>query len=114
MRRTRNPVYRSSCDEGSNPSLSANLMSAIVRASPQKHSKRAFLLAFCVCACPLLFAVLCHQPIAKHGNVPWYEVMLTMTLTAKQIEQAKPKDKPYKLTDMPGLYLHVMPTGAKA
>jgi len=36
-----------------------------------------------------------------------------MTLTARQIDQAKPKDKPYKLTDMPGLYLHVMPTGTK-
>lgn len=27
-----------------------------------------------------------------------------MTLTAHQIDQAKPKDKPYQLTDMPGLH----------
>lgn len=27
-----------------------------------------------------------------------------MTLTASQIDQAKPKDKPYQLTDMPGLH----------
>lgn len=37
-----------------------------------------------------------------------------MPLTAKAIEAAKPKDKPYKLTDGHGLYLHVMPTGLKA
>lgn len=37
-----------------------------------------------------------------------------MTLTARAIEQAKPKDKAYKLTDIPGLYLHVLPTGTKA
>lgn len=35
-------------------------------------------------------------------------------LTVKAIEAAKPKEKPYKLTDGHGLYLHVMPTGLKA
>ena len=34
-------------------------------------------------------------------------------LTIKEIEAAKPKDKPYKLFDGLGLYLEVMPTGAK-
>lgn len=34
-------------------------------------------------------------------------------LTAKQIEQAKPKDKGYRLSDMGGLFLFITPTGAK-
>jgi integrase len=34
-------------------------------------------------------------------------------LTDVQVKNAKPKDKPYKLTDGGGLYLEVMPTGAK-
>ena len=34
-------------------------------------------------------------------------------LTAREIDSAKPKDKPYKLADGAGLYLEVMPTGAK-
>jgi integrase len=34
-------------------------------------------------------------------------------LTVKEIEAAKPKDKPYKLADGQGLYLEVMPSGAK-
>lgn len=34
-------------------------------------------------------------------------------LTAKQVENAKPKDKPYKLADGGGLYLEVTPTGGK-
>ena len=34
-------------------------------------------------------------------------------LTVKEIDAAKPKSKPYKMTDGSGLYLEVMPTGAK-
>jgi integrase len=34
-------------------------------------------------------------------------------LTIKEIDNAKPKAKPYKLADGQGLYLEVMPTGAK-
>eukprot|EP01034_Spumella_vulgaris_P034081 gene34081-42026_t len=34
-------------------------------------------------------------------------------LTDTQVKNAKPKDKPYKLADGGGLYLEVMPTGAK-
>ncbi len=34
-------------------------------------------------------------------------------LTAREIDSAKPKDKPYKLADGAGLYLEVMPTGAR-
>ncbi len=34
-------------------------------------------------------------------------------LTAAQIKNSKPKDKPYKLADGNGLYLEVMPTGSK-
>ena len=34
-------------------------------------------------------------------------------LTDSAIKVAKPKDKPYKLTDGQGLYLEVMPTGSK-
>ena len=34
-------------------------------------------------------------------------------LTAREIDSAKPKDKSYKLADGGGLYLEVMPTGAK-
>ncbi len=36
-----------------------------------------------------------------------------MPLTDTRIRQAKPKDKPYKLTDGAGLHLEVRPTGAK-
>ncbi|TCW00377.1 tyrosine-type recombinase/integrase [Biostraticola tofi] len=34
-------------------------------------------------------------------------------LTAKQIEQAKPKEKGYRMADMGGLFLFITPTGAK-
>ena len=34
-------------------------------------------------------------------------------LTVKEIDSAKPKDKPYKLADGDGLYIHVMPSGAR-
>jgi len=36
-----------------------------------------------------------------------------MPLTAVAANQAPPKDKPYKLADEKGLYLHVMPNGSK-
>jgi hypothetical protein len=36
-----------------------------------------------------------------------------MGLTPKQIDNAKPCDKPYKLADSGGLCLLVAPTGAK-
>ena len=36
-----------------------------------------------------------------------------MPLTDTAIRKAKPRDKPYKLTDGAGLYLEVMPTGAR-
>ena len=36
-----------------------------------------------------------------------------MALTEKQIKNAKPKDKPYKLPDGESLYLWVQPTGSK-
>jgi hypothetical protein len=34
-------------------------------------------------------------------------------LTDVAIKKAKPKDKPYKLTDSDGMFLHVQPIGAK-
>jgi len=37
-----------------------------------------------------------------------------MALTARQVETAKPRDKPYKLTDGEGLYLYVSPAGGKS
>jgi integrase len=37
-----------------------------------------------------------------------------MSLTVKQIQSAQPKDKPYKLTDIDGLYLYVSQTGYKS
>lgn len=37
-----------------------------------------------------------------------------MPLTVRQIEAAKPKDKPYKLADGLGLYLYVSPAGGKS
>ena len=37
-----------------------------------------------------------------------------MTLTARQIEAAKPQDKPYKIADGSGLYLYVAPTGLRS
>ena len=39
--------------------------------------------------------------------------MLTASLTATQVKNAKGKDKPYKLTDGQGLYLQVTPSGSK-
>ena len=36
-----------------------------------------------------------------------------MALTVAQVRAAKPKDKPYKLTDAKSLFLRVMPTGEK-
>ena len=36
-----------------------------------------------------------------------------MALTAIQVQKAKPKDKPYKLSDERGLYLLVNPNGSK-
>ena len=36
-----------------------------------------------------------------------------MSLTALQVQKAKPKDKPYKLSDERGLYLLVNPNGSK-
>ncbi len=36
-----------------------------------------------------------------------------MALTELQAENAKPKDRPYKLTDGGGMFLLVQPTGAK-
>jgi hypothetical protein len=36
-----------------------------------------------------------------------------MGLTTKEIENAKPGSKPYKLTDAGGLCLLISPTGAK-
>lgn len=35
-------------------------------------------------------------------------------LTIKQIDAAKPKDRLYKLSDIDGLYLAVLPTGTKS
>lgn len=37
-----------------------------------------------------------------------------MTLTARQVDTAKPREKPYKLTDGEGLYLYVAPSGTKS
>ncbi|MBU3893075.1 tyrosine-type recombinase/integrase [Serratia rubidaea] len=37
-----------------------------------------------------------------------------MKLNARQIESAKPKDKPYKLSDGGGMYLEVFPNGTKS
>ena len=34
-------------------------------------------------------------------------------LTVKELDSAKLKDKPYKLSDGDGLYLQIMPSGAK-
>ncbi len=36
-----------------------------------------------------------------------------MKLTARQVETAKPKDKPYKLFDGGGLYLEVKTSGSR-
>ena len=38
---------------------------------------------------------------------------LVKPLTATQVQNAKPKDKPYKLFDGGGLFLHVTPSGGK-
>ncbi|UUC49145.1 hypothetical protein NOX82_25170 [Pseudomonas citronellolis] len=37
----------------------------------------------------------------------------TTPLTDSALKVAKPKDKPYKLSDGEGLYLEVMPNGSK-
>jgi integrase len=38
----------------------------------------------------------------------------TMTLTARAVDAAKPREKAYKLADQDGLYLQVLPTGTKS
>ena len=38
---------------------------------------------------------------------------LVTPLSDAQVKNAKPKNKPYKLSDGGGLYLEVMPTGSK-
>ncbi len=38
---------------------------------------------------------------------------MTMTLTIKFIDSAKPSEKPYKLSDTSGLYLYIAPSGSK-
>ena len=38
---------------------------------------------------------------------------LVKPLTATQVQNAKPKDAPYKLFDGGGLFLHVTPSGGK-
>ncbi|MBU6514091.1 MAG: integrase arm-type DNA-binding domain-containing protein, partial [Betaproteobacteria bacterium] len=37
-----------------------------------------------------------------------------MGLTAKAVDQAKPRERPYKLSDGGGLYLFIAPTGLKS
>ena len=37
-----------------------------------------------------------------------------MKLTATEIKAAKPKDKPYKLSDGGGMYLEIFPNGTKS
>ncbi len=37
-----------------------------------------------------------------------------MKLNARQVETAKPKDKPYKMADGGGMYLEVFPNGTKS
>lgn len=39
--------------------------------------------------------------------------MLPMKLTARQVDTAKPKEKPYKLSDGGGLYLEVATSGSR-
>lgn len=46
------------------------------------------------------------QPLGTHGE--------NMPLTARQIEQAKPKEKSHKLTDGAGFYLYIAPMGLKS
>src|SRR5689334_17361072 len=38
---------------------------------------------------------------------------LSTPLTDLEIRSAKPREKPYKLTDGGGMYLEIMPTGSK-
>lgn len=45
--------------------------------------------------------------VGSHDGYP------TLTLTVARIRNTKPREKPYKLYDGKGLYLHVMPTGSK-
>ncbi|GKJ16280.1 hypothetical protein NUBL21979_24070 [Klebsiella pneumoniae] len=47
-----------------------------------------------------------------YNCTPWREVP-PMKLTARQVETAKPKEKPYKLADGGGLYLLVNPNGKR-
>jgi Arm DNA-binding domain len=38
---------------------------------------------------------------------------LDMALSATAVQQAKPKEKPYRLADEKGLFAHIMPNGSK-
>ncbi len=46
-----------------------------------------------------------------HSHVCFFNSRIMSKLTAVQIRQAKPKDKPYKLPDGQGLYFHVAESG---
>lgn len=47
------------------------------------------------------------QPVANRGIVFGIQRGNTMSLTVKAVEAAKPRERPYKLTDGGGLYLFV-------
>lgn len=47
-----------------------------------------------------------------HKRCPYFEVP-PMKLTARQVDTAKPKEKPYKLSDGGGLYLEVATSGSR-
>ncbi|WP_409513261.1 Arm DNA-binding domain-containing protein, partial [Pseudomonas aeruginosa] len=51
------------------------------------------------------------QPYAPSWRSP--RRAATMPLTDSAIKTAKPKEKPYKLSDAQGLYLLVNPNGSK-
>src|SRR5690606_38704870 len=54
------------------------------------------------------------KPADNHGIARGTKQIDTIALTARQVESAKPKEKPCKLGDAGGLYLYVAPTGLKS
>ncbi len=99
--------------EGSNPSVSARNTIACALRVPAIFFCFDFI-GFRVYICPFQFRTIPPKPTCIRGIDRGTNSIDTMALTVKQVDSAKPKDKPYKLGDSGGLYLYIAPSGLKS
>src|SRR5690606_32969095 len=102
-----------------NPSVSSNLTASARISAAEAHKVPAVLFGFdsaglTVYIRPGQSRTIPPKPADNHGIARGITEIDTMALTARQVESAKPKEKPYKLGDAGGLYLYVAPTGLKS